>query len=293
MCTCVHLHRRPRQSSMSELKYFSTSDKSLVSSLVCQIFSLERSLSQWRKKFLFSEGPFRSADLPDLRLTRQSYGMDYVAPRPSTHPSRPRRTNRSSAPVAPRDNVLTPKLVNTGIQLQLHDLADKETIKMYNRHPPEMAWVAVVFLNFTVKLVRPLPSLCMPCVIFAFEKRVVPARDIHSLFKRAHNFIRVLPLAGSAVIFCRMRHRPRASCRGNVRIIPRGARPRTDSHDRRPAHLPHAAALCNATQICVQLRHVIQHGGSACMQLDQAPSLSSEFHLRMRAAWTGNSSRGG
>jgi hypothetical protein len=32
----------------------------------------------------------------------------------------------------------------------------------------------------------------------------------------------------------------------------RGARPRTDSHNRRPAHPSHSAALCNDTRICVR-----------------------------------------
>ena len=88
-------------------------------------------------------------------------------------------------------------------------LAGKETI--YDRQPPEMAWVAVAFLDFTVQLVRlSLSLVCMPCVVSAFEEHgdiFFPDQDIHLLSKRARDLIRVLPFAGTAVIFCRMRHR--------------------------------------------------------------------------------------
>jgi hypothetical protein len=46
------------------------------------------------------------------------------------------RTNRGSVPAAPRENGRMPQLVNTGIQLQLHDLAGKETIKWRTINTP-------------------------------------------------------------------------------------------------------------------------------------------------------------
>ena len=62
------------------------------------------------------------------------------------------------------------------------------------------------------------------------------------LFKKARHFIRVLPLAGSAVIFCRCDINPDQTV-GERAPHPRGARPRTDSHNCRPADLSVATLL--------------------------------------------------
>ena len=42
-----------------------------------------------------------------------------------------------SVPATTRENGLMPKLVNTGLQLQLHDLAGNETIKMGTIDTPQ------------------------------------------------------------------------------------------------------------------------------------------------------------
>jgi hypothetical protein len=79
-----------------------------------------------------------------------------------------------------------PKLVNTGIQLQLHDFASKETIKWRTINSPGDGMGSSGLLDFTVHLVRLLLSICMPCVVSAFEKRndiIVADRDINLLFK--------------------------------------------------------------------------------------------------------------
>jgi hypothetical protein len=127
-----------------------------------------------------------------------------------------------------------------------------------------MAWVVVAFLDFIVQFVRLSLSLCMPCVISAFESMATLLSPTG---------ISICYSKGLAILlaFYRSLARPLyfAECdidpeqaAGERAHNPLGTRPRTDSHNRRPAHLSDSAALCNATRICV--RKVSKFCDSGC-----------------------------
>ena len=122
-----------------------------------------------------------------------------------------------------------------------------------------MARIVAAFLDFTVQLLRLLLSICVPCVIQAFEKRghiIVAYQDINLLFKGLVILICVPSLAASAVIcivyvcsvvgpalpgtstpagyqyFAECDIDPEQAAGERTHGL-RGARPRTDSHNHR------------------------------------------------------------
>jgi hypothetical protein len=73
---------------------------------------------------------------------------------------------------------------------------------------------------------------------------------IHFLFKRLAILFAFYHLLAQSLYFDEYDIDPEHAA-GERAHHPRGARPRTDSHNRRHARLSDSAALCSATRICV------------------------------------------